>query len=181
MTVADELNGIAFKCGAFKTASMEVSNIPFRREFRDACRQNTCGKYGTTWMCPPEVGDIDDLIERASGYKNAFIFQSVGSLEDSFDIEGMQEAARRHNQLLKSIFSQIPPYLEDVLKLGAGACMVCGEPCAKRSNDPCRSPNKAIASMEAYGIAVSELAERCGLQYINGVNTITYFGAILYN
>jgi predicted metal-binding protein len=153
----------------------------FRREFRDACKQNTCGKYGTTWMCPPDVGDIDKLIARARTYRRAFIFQSVGSLEDSFDIEGMQEAAKRHNALLQSLFSRIPPHMDNFLKLGAGACMVCDGPCAKSSGRPCRFPEKAIPSMEAYGVAVSELAESCGLKYTNGANTITYFGAILYN
>jgi predicted metal-binding protein len=160
---------------------MEVCDIPFRREFRDACRQNTCGKYGTTWMCPPLVGDIDEMIARASAYKHAFIFQSVGALTDSFDIEGMQDAAKKHNQVLKALFSKIPDIMGDFLKLGAGACRVCHRPCSKETDEPCRFPEKAIASMEAYGIAVSELAERCGLEYVNGVNTITYFGAILYN
>ena len=31
--------------------------------------------------------------------------------------------------------------------------------------------------METYGIAVSTLAKSCGMNYINGVNTVTYFGA----
>jgi predicted metal-binding protein len=176
-----ELNDIALEYGAFKTAEMEVSDIAFRREFRDACVQNLCGKYGTNWMCPPGVGDIDGLIARAREYKHAFILQSVGALEDSFDWEGIQEAAHRHRRMLKTLFSRIPPSMGDTLNLGAGECDACGATCAKRDDEPCRSPDLAIASMEAYGIAVSDLAERCGLQYVNGPNTVTFFGAILYN
>jgi predicted metal-binding protein len=181
-TVDDgKLIEIATRCGAHGTAVIDVRDITFRREFRDACERNTCGKYGLTWMCPPAVGDIDDLIARASAYRRAFVFQSVGLLDDSFDIEGMEAAARKHNELLQSIFSIMETCTDDFLKLGAGACMVCRETCAKSLGKPCRFPEKAIASMEAYGIAVSELAELCGMKYVNGVNTVTYFGAIFYN
>ena len=179
--VADEaaMNALALRCGAFKAAAIDVSDIPFRREFRDACKQNRCGKYGTNWMCPPDVGDIDELIARASAYKRAFVLQRVGFLTDSFDVEGMELASRKHRKLLVSFFSKITPYVGRALKLGGGACLVC-DMCAKCTGDLCRHPEKAIASLEAYGIAVSELAERSGLQYVNGVNTITYFGAVLY-
>lgn len=29
-------------------------------------------------------------------------------------------------------------------------------------------------------MAVSELAASCGMKYINGQNTVTYFGAVLF-
>jgi hypothetical protein len=38
-----------------------------------------------------------------------------------------------------------------------------------------------VASLEAYGIFVAKLAEKAGMKYINGVNTVTYFGAVLFN
>jgi predicted metal-binding protein len=132
-------------------------------------------------MCPPDVGDIDDMIERARKHRRAFVFQSVAPLEDSFDAGGMREAAKKHLRLLQLIFSKIPVSWGLALKLGAGGCSVCDAPCAKSDGEPCRHPEKAIASMESYGIAVYELAERCGLQYVNGENTVTYFGAILYD
>lgn len=170
----------AIKKGADNAAVISVDNIPFRREFRAACEQNTCGKYGGCWMCPPDVGDIDEMIARAKGYRHALIFQSIGRLEDSFDIEGMERAAKRHNALTQELAAELGPLLDTPLKLGAGACQVCGR-CSKRDNEPCRYPQKAIASLEAYGIAVSELAERSGMSYINGQNTVTYFGGFLFN
>ena len=45
--------------------------------------------------------------------------------------------------------------------------------------EPCRFPEKAIGSLEAYGVNVSLLAQTAGMRYINGQNTVTYFGAIL--
>nr|WP_242837443.1 DUF2284 domain-containing protein [Desulfitobacterium metallireducens] len=42
------------------------------------------------------------------------------------------------------------------------------------SNKPCRFPDKAILSLEAYCIDVTILANLCNMQYINGQNTVTY-------
>lgn len=50
--------------------------------------------------------------------------------------------------------------------------------CAKMDQAPCRFPDQALASLEAYGVNVSLLAPQAGMQYINGANTVTYFGAI---
>ena len=65
-----------------------------------------------------------------------------------------------------------------ILHLGAGGCRVCPV-CGRRTGEPCRFPEKAIGSLEAYGVNVSLLAEAAGMRYINGQDTVTYFGAIL--
>ena len=67
---------------------------------------------------------------------------------------------------------------EDCLLLGAGGCRICPV-CAAAEEKPCRHPELACPSLESYGIQVSELAKRCGMNYLNGVNTVTYFGAVL--
>jgi len=170
---------IAMDAGAAGAGIAEVRRIIFRREFRAACVQNFCGKYGTCWMCPPDVGDIDEMITCAKGYRHMLVFQSIEPLEDSFDIEGMERAAIKHNALALRLAKQLVGVLENPLRLGAGACHVC--PCCAKAEDlPCRHPEQATASLEAYGIAVSELAEISGLAYMNGVNTVTYFGGFLF-
>ena len=40
--------------------------------------------------------------------------------------------------------------------------------------------HKAIASLEAYGMDVYKTACSAGLKYVNGPNTITYFGMVLF-
>lgn len=176
---AECLTDIAIKSGADNAAVISVEDIPFRREFREACERNLCGKYGKCWMCPPDVGDIGKMITNAKTYKYALVFQSIGWLEDSFDIEGMEAAAKKHNYLTQTLAVELEPMLANFLKLGAGACGIC-ECCTKVDNKPCRYPEKAIASLESYGIAVSELAELSGMKYINGQNTVTFFGGLLF-
>ena len=165
------------RLGVTSAAVIPVEAIPFDRELRKSCEANRCGIYGKNWACPPLVGGIDELIAQAKGYDTAVVFQDGYRISDSFDIEGMQAAAEQHKELARKIHrSPVKP--KDSLMLGAGGCDYC-ERCAAQDDEPCRFPEKAFASLEAYGIYVSQLAEACGMKYINGVNTITYFGAVL--
>ncbi|MCC8123131.1 MAG: DUF2284 domain-containing protein [Oscillospiraceae bacterium] len=171
----------ALDAGADNAAYTPVSAIVFDRSFRGLCEMNSCGKYGRCWMCPPDVGDIDTMIARAKEYRRGVFFQTIHPLEDSFDIEGMEAAAHRHNEVSDKLAKELVPLMgEDTIVLGAGACHKCGA-CAKITGTPCRFPNEAISSLESYGIAVSQLAEACGMKYINGANTVTYFGGFLYD
>ena len=77
-------------------------------------------------MCPPDAGDIDELIAEAGSYRRALVYQTVGKLEDSYDFEGMMEAARVHGELsrrLTELFETQP--FSRKLHLGAGGCHVC--------------------------------------------------------
>lgn len=167
--------------GAYKAAVIDVKKIRFDRKFRAMCEANACGNYGRNWMCPPAAGDIDELIERAQGFDKALVYQTVGELEDSYDFEGMMEAGKVHNDLAMRISDWAKTLdLPRHMHLGAGGCRLC-EVCAKRTDEPCRHPDKAMASLETYGVAVSDLAASCGMKYINGQNTVTYFGALFYS
>jgi len=166
--------------GAADAAVIEASKVPLRREFLAACERNSCGKYGRCWTCPPDIGSIDDLMESLKKYKWAFAYQSVWQLEDSYDIEGMQDGAVGHNKLCQALTAEISKTVPGpILRLGAGGCQLCDK-CAKVFDKPCVHPEEAIVSLEAYGIAVSELSEVCGMKYINGQNTVTYFGVFFY-
>jgi predicted metal-binding protein len=173
-----ELMNAAVSFGAKKAAIIPVENISFEPAFRDACAQNFCGMYGRCWMCPPDVGPLDELISKAKQYRHALVFQTVFLLEDSYDIEGMLDAAKRHNDLVLTLGGQMKE--ETFLCLTAGACRVCTR-CSREEGIPCRFPEKATASLEAYGVDVSRLAKACDMNYINGVNTVTYFGAFLFD
>ena len=167
--------------GAYKAAVVDVRDIVFDRRFREQCASNACGCYGKNHMCPPDVGDIDMLIDRAKQYDKALVYQTVSALEDSYDFEGMMEAGRRHHLLTCRLREEIAVQdMQNVLLMGAGACRECPV-CAKVDNLPCRNPALATPSMEAHGIAVSKLASLAGMQYINGQDTVTYFGALLYS
>lgn len=166
--------------GAKAVAVIDVHSISFDRAFREMCASNVCGNYGKNHMCPPNVGEIDDLIREAKTYSRALVYQTVGLLEDGYDFEGMMEAGQIHNDLVQKVRVLFDKACgKKALHLGAGGCRICPV-CAGKTGEPCRFPDKAIPSLEAYGINVSELAAQCGMRYINGENTVTYFGAALF-
>lgn len=176
----DELAALARARGAGNAAVIPVKEIVLERKFRDMCAANACGTYGKCWMCPPDIGDIETLMEEVRTYSYALVYQYVGALEDSYDVEGMADAKKFHVRLaqsLRTVFYEKD--IEKTLHLGSGGCGVCTV-CAKKTGEPCRSPFLAMSSLEAYGINVSRLAESAGMKYINGANTVTYFGAVLF-
>lgn len=166
--------------GAFKASVISAEEIKTDKMFRDLCEANACGMYGKCYMCPPDIGDIEVLMAKLRDYRSALVYQTVTALEDSFDFEGMTEARMEANRIalkLRSVFDEVG--IKNVLHLSAGACGIC-ETCAKRTGEPCRCPEFAMASLEAYGINVNELAKSAGMKYINGQDTVTYFGAVLF-
>ena len=69
--------------------------------------------------------------------------------------------------------------LTDFLLLSNEGCVRCSK-CTYPDN-PCRYPDKLFPSVEGYGIMVNILAESANMKYINGENTVTYFGLLLFN
>lgn len=176
----EKLEDAAVSLGATRAKVISSDLVTTDTSFRDACVQNSCGMYGKCWMCPPDVGDIEDLVKEIRKYPKVLVWQIVGELEDSFDFEGMQECRKGVNVLLRGLRNHFTEQgITDALFLGVGGCGVCPV-CAKQEGEPCRFPEEAAASLEAYGIYVSELAKSAGMKYTNGQNTVTYFGAVFY-
>ncbi len=175
----EQLIQAALDAGASKAVVIPADQIVTNAAFRDACAKNLCGMYGQCWMCPPDCGEIEELMAELRSYEHALWYQTIGELEDSFDIEGMGECKHRHVLLAQKLEERVKPALGRHLHLTGGGCGLC-ERCAKRDDQPCRFPDKALSSLEAYGIDVYQTTKPTGLKYINGQNTVTYFGAVLF-
>ena len=177
----EQLLQLVLNCGVTKAVVIPQSQIVMSAHFRDICASNQCGGYGKCWMCPPEIGDIEDLMAQVRSYPYGVLYQSIAEIEDSFDIEGMFEAGAAHAQLSQRVHSAVKPVLGDnFLHLSCGGCHLC-ETCAKRTGEPCRMPDKALAGLEGYGVDVYKTTQGTGLKYINGQNTVTYFGMVLFS
>jgi len=177
----DTLIRLALDCGAAKAAALSGSQVVYAESFREICKANQCGCYGRCWVCPPEIGEIGELIARAKTYPRGLLYQTIGTLEDSFDIEGMMAAGRSH----ALVSSRIQQGLKDLLgrpflHLGCGGCHLC-DVCAKRTGEPCRHPESALPAMEGWGVDVYNTTLATPLKYINGTNTVTYFGLVLFS
>lgn len=178
----DNLTSLLKSLGVDQLAIIEEEDIQFNNDFRLQCEQNSCGSYNKNWMCPPAVGSIDELKEKASKFKQGLLFQTVYQLEDSFDYEGMQEGIKEHTKILRQVLDNIKStgVFVETLPLNVGPCTYCGR-CASLDGQECRFPEEAVSSVEAYGIDVMALEKSCGMSYNNGKNTISCISLILFN
>lgn len=163
--------------GVHEFAFLNPADIKFEDEIQAICGNGACEMYGKTWACPPALGDAKECRQRCLGYSNAMLFSAVYELEDSFDYEGMLEAGVKFRELCDDIYNIAGGDNNKFLMLCNGACLRCKE--CTYPNSPCRFPEKLFLSLEGHGIMVSTLAKSLGMKYINGKDTVTYFGMIL--
>ena len=167
------------KIGIHESGVISTAEIVFDQKIRKLCEQNVCRLYGTSWACPPAVGTVEECRARCLRYASAMVFNAVYPLEDSFDYEGMQRGHGAFKELCDRLYTLAKAGLPSFLILsneGCGRCECCTYPTAE-----CRKPERLFPSLEGFGIHVAKLAESAKVKYINGENTVTYFGMLLFD
>lgn len=178
--MSDILIDAALSSGAAKAALIPQSKIILNAAFRDICAGNACGNYGKCYTCPPQIGDIHELMEKVRQFPHGLLYQTIAPLEDSFDFEGMMDAGKEHAQVSQRIQRAVTSLLrKPFLHLAAGGCHLC-DTCAKRQDLPCRNPSLVLPPLEGYGVDVYQTTLSTDLRYINGANTVTFFGMVLF-
>ncbi len=182
MLDGNDLIAIAIESKASHAALLDTSTIKFYEAVRKACEKNVCGKFDTNWMGPPAIGPISVLQQRVTNYRQGLLFQTLHSLSSNFNWKGMMECAKHHYNVFQELLGKIRAKYpgEDILPLNAGCCSVC-EKCAYLDKEPCRHPDQAASSVEAYGMTVIELQKSVGLPYYGGKNSLIFVGMILFN
>ena len=174
------LTEAAINCGADKAELIEASKLVSSNTFRAYCEDNVCGFYGRCWSCPPDVGEIAVLREKLKRYDRIMIYQVISRVKDYSDTEGMNAAGEKFSDVSQKLQSLLKSaFCKPFLHLG-GSCRLCPE-CAKIRNEPCRYPEKLIPSLSAYGVDVLKTCQGTSLEYVNGENTVTNFGMVLFN
>lgn len=167
-------------CGVSGAAIVDVNEVVVNEDFRRICENNSCGGYNRCYMCPPDIGEIHELMAKVKSFDQAVLYQSIGEIDDPFDFEGMMDAGHNHALLSQRVDKAVKLVLtENHLHLSSGGCHLC-EKCAKLDNEPCRHPTEALPGMEGYGIDVYQTVAPTHMKYINGQNTVTYFGIVLF-
>ena len=161
----------------FDTAEpLDPATIILHEEVREMCAEGKCKAYGHNWTCPPACGDLPHCRSVIAEHSEGIIVQSIGHLEDSMDYETMMDTAKIHKEHFMKLAEEIKALYPGALCLGAGGCTVC-EKC--NYPDPCRFPEKALSSMEGYGMLVSEVCTANNVPYYYGENTIAFVGCCL--
>ena len=173
----EELAAMAAEAGFTHSAPLDVATLELKDEVRAMCSANTCRAYGKNWSCPPACGELDELRQKFARYSRGILVQTVGEVEDSLDFEGMMEAEAAHKEHFNALHERLLETWPDLLALGAGTCTRCRE--CTYPDAPCRFPEKAVASMEAYGLLVLEVCKANGLQYYYGSDKMAYNSCFL--
>lgn len=179
MDLVSSIEKSAAESGLLEYGCVPVENLKFYEEVRAICQGNTCRNYAASWACPPAIGTLAQCKERIGQYNKMLLFSKIYELEDSFDFESMTAGLMDFKHTVDGFQQKINDILPSYLLLsneGCGRCAECTYP-----NAPCRFPHLLHHSLEGYGFIVKELADEVGIRYNNGLNTVTYFGALLFN
>ena len=156
---------------------MAVPTLTVRDEVRDMCAVDLCHAFGRSWVCPPACGTLDICRETIERFTHGLIVQTTATLADPFDYDAMMAADDLQRQRVATFREALRPAYPALIALANGACRLC--PACTYPHSPCRHPEQATPSMEAFGLVVSDVCEANGLGYYYGPDTVTYTGCYL--
>ncbi len=172
-----ELLALAGEIGFDHYSEVNVPALEFRTEVRDMCAADRCHNYGRNWTCPPHCGTLEEVSSRAKTYHRGLLLQSTAQMEDDFDVESMQDTEILQKKRFTALLDRLRDLFPNFLPMATGGCTLC--PSCSCPDAPCRFPDRAVPSMEAYGLVVSDVCKQSGLPYYYGPQTITYTSCIL--
>ena len=168
---------LAGQIGFSQCAPLEMAALRGLPEVRDMCATDRCQIYGRSWSCPPACGSLEQCQQRMDRYHRGILVQTTGNLTDDFDLEAIGALERNHRKMFETLTRQIRTLWPNCLPLTAGTCTLCRK--CTYPDKPCRFPQKRLSSMEAYGLLVSDVCTKSGVQYYYGPRTMTYTACIL--
>ena len=157
-------------------AVCKAREIPFSEKVRHICRTE-CERYGKSWSCPPAVGEVNECRKRCLEYENALVFTTAAQVSDASVLAETLATRPEHEAVTRALCRELEKQGAECLALSSESCQIC-ETCAYPQ--PCRFPGKAIPCIESYGILVTQIAERYGIEFYSDIHTVTWFGLIFF-
>jgi len=173
----DEALTLASGLGFEVVHELDPATLVPMHEVRAMCAADSCRMFGRNWCCPPAVGTVAELGARMATYRRGVLVQTVGTLEDQFDLDSMTAAEKLHKRRFRQLAQRLRRSYPRQFPLGAGTCDLC--PTCTYPDAPCKLPGIAYVSMEACGLLVSQVCESNGAPYYHGPLTISYTSCVL--
>ncbi len=155
----------------------ETSDLLFSDRVRHICRTE-CPQYGKSWACPPGVGTLEACRERCLRYPHALLITTMAETCDIADIAATLATRAPHEEVTHQVNALVRAQGAETYVLSTESCAICPQ-CAY-PDAPCRHPDRMFPCVESHGILVTEIAERFGIDFQAGSNTVTWFSLILY-
>ena len=174
-----DLKALARECGFTVAEELDPKTLKFLPEVREMCAAGRCRYYDKSWACPPACGPLEEWQKKASRFGKGVLLQTVGDIEDSYDIEAMMELSRRNAASFAKFADRVLETGLDCLPMSVGTCARC-EKCTY-PDAPCRFPDRMFSSMEACGLMVNQVCTDNGVPYNYGPGKMAYTSCLLYN
>jgi len=157
----------------------EISDVKVEERVRLKCMVPPCPDYGRRKFCPPNLPDLDFIRKAISQYQGGVLV----NLTIPFSKEVMDEVKQfePHLELLKIIgkCEKIACEKANHLAFGltVGGCNLCPE--CTPSGEPCRHPLETRPGADGFGIDVTTLARKLGVNIEWPIKTeINFIGMI---
>ena len=160
----------------YQYAFLKSEDLVFTERVRHICRTE-CSMYGTTWACPPAVGTVSQCREACLAYPEFLLISTVTEVPDIENLEQTLATRRDHEDITRQVAQLMREQGCELRVLSTESCAICGR-CAY-PDGPCRHPELMFPCVESQGILVTDLAEKCGMEFFNG-NIVTWFSVLLY-
>ena len=164
----------------FAAAFIAPEDIPVNPAFRRFCEENRCGKYNANYSCPPNCGTVEELRQKTLAEDKVVIFTTHWNIDDHADRDGIEAAKKYHNTAALHLLNQLRDAGYDGFVVGYNGCNLCN-PCKRVLNEPCAFPDKRISCMSAYCINVTQLAQKCGLEFAWNPGELFLFGMAAFH
>ena len=173
-----EMVNMALELGFSNAALVTTDRIPVQPSFRICCEDNSCGKYGVNWSCPPDCGTTAQMEQKLREKKYGLILQTTWDI-DYDDGPAIKRCKGQHNSLTRELMARLAGETAGFM-IGASGCSLC-EVCALVEGQPCRFPEKMASCMSAYCIYVQRLVEENGMEYDSGPGLVNFFGMYVFD
>lgn len=127
MHICEKIKDIAIQSGMWQANFSNTEDLSFYPEIRKICEENSCLNYGKTWACPPAISTLDECKKRVMQYKKMLLFSIKYDIENSFDIQGMDNAQLSFKGSVDVFSEKIRALQWDYLLLSNEGCGRCGK------------------------------------------------------
>lgn len=159
----------------YQYAMMPAGEIEFTDKVRTICKKE-CPRYGSSWSCPPAVGNLEKCKKKCQEYTNAMVFSSVAEVPDYSDMKQMLKTQNEHEQITRKIEKFLKESGVNCYTLSTESCSYC-EKCTYPKK-PCAHPELMHPCIESHGIVITNVLENYEMDYFMGENMVLWFSII---
>ena len=145
-------------------------------DVRSVCK-SICKRYDTNWACPPAVAKVQKCAKRCAEFDQVLFFSSFGAVEKG-NAKERNESLKVHEELTRHIEDHLIANGVTVYTLTSDACNLCSK--CTFPHEYCRHEELMHPCIESHGISVTDLAEKCCMDYDMGRRLYLWFSLIYF-